>query len=76
MRDHQQLVGLKHRDMEHKMDGTEGFGESDGKPTRANLGQDLEGTKEFIGEFFGKMGGMEKTGFDQDVIANLEVQGW
>ena len=60
--------------MEDGVNRSEGIGELKGEGMGASLCDDVIGTKIFFRELLQRMSGVEMFGFDEYLIANLEIQ--
>ena len=60
--------------MKDGVDGSEGVGELKGEGVGASLSDDIIGTKILFRELLLRTSGLEVFGFDEDLIANFEIQ--
>ena len=68
--------GLKHGDMENRVDTSESVGKLEGKGMGSGFCKDLKGSQELVGMLMGQMGGMEELSFDKSLLSYGEVQSW
>ena len=68
--------GLKHGDMENRVDTSESVGKSEGKGMGSGFRKDLEGSQELVGKLVGWSGGVEELSFDESLLSYGEVWSW